>query len=160
MFEAPLRAVGQLQRLRIDEHGPAGNKLNFAPLAQVQQTLAHALDDLLPLAADAVHVDSRRLEVNPKQSGIPAVGNQLGRVEKCFRRNAADVETRSARPHPRVDQCYSYSLVGGEERSRVAARATANHDEIVFDYLGHRISPWILEPPISRQGAISRRLEA
>src|SRR6516165_9679495 len=98
MLEVPARAVAELQCPRINERGPALGEFNLAALAQFKQVLAQSIDDFLPMAAHAVNVNSRRTEVDAEPTGIARVGDELGGVQQRLGWDAADEQTRAARP--------------------------------------------------------------
>ncbi len=77
--------------------------------------------------------------------GIPEMVEDLGAVEQGLRRDAADVQARSAELVVLLDQGRFESVLAGADRRRVAGRSTAddgNVVDLVFGPLWQMLAPY------------------
>src|SRR5205823_491989 len=127
------------ERLSVDEAGAGLERLDVALLGQRGEPAAERVDDLQPVAADAVDVDLRLAELNAEQGRIASVGDQLGGVQQGLGRNAADAEAGTAEAVGVVNKDDGHPLVGGEECGNISSRPAADDNQFVFGDLRHAV---------------------
>src|SRR5438034_9973785 len=132
MAEATFAAITKLDGLRIGEDGAGLDVLHLPAFGEILQVSRHEIDNLLPVAADAVDVDARLAEMNADFVPFARVGNQLGGMQECFRRDAADMETGPAWPFTLIDKRDLHSLVGGMKGRRITTWTGADNEQFAF----------------------------
>lgn len=132
VLETLLRAVVELDGVRVSKGRPGIDILDVARFAHGEHVIGEGADDLHPMVAYAVDVNPRLVEMQAQLAGIADVGDHLGRVQKRLGGNAAHVQTRAPGPFGGIDQDDFQALVRRMKRRRIPARTGANDEEIDF----------------------------
>src|SRR5215207_5820886 len=113
-------------------------------LVLLHQTLHPApelVDDLLAAFSGLRVVDLHLADLDPVVFAVSGVVQQMGRLDQCFGRDAAQVQARpSEMPAiPLLDEGYAHSQLAGPERRYVSTVPAADYHEV--ELISH---PWLL----------------
>ena len=123
--------------MRILKRRPRLDVLDFSLLGQQAQAAGELLDHPVLEGAQAVQIDLGCGELDAPTAGVARLINQFGNVQQRLRRNAAAVEAHPAGIQFRVDEGDAQAQIGGQERGRIAPRASPDDGDVQIGGFGH-----------------------